>query len=97
MDYELAWLMNAENQIEFHPIREIPGCSRGFTKIEPALKSAGVLHRAIIGNAECQLLNLKELAEASRKILEENPMLLLCDIPNCAICPRRRRFMQNLA
>lgn len=95
-DFEVAWYNNAEGQIEFVPVREVPGCSRGFRAIEPDLQRRGVLQSCKVGNATCQVLVMKDLVEAAMEILAEKPTLLLCHLDHCAICPKRRAFMKTL-
>ncbi len=95
-DFEVAWFNNSEGQIEFVPVREVPGCSRGFRAIEPELQRRGVLQSCKIGNAACQVLMMKDLVSAAMEILAEKPTLLLCHLDHCAICPKRRAFMKSL-
>lgn len=92
-DYELGWFFNENRQVEYVEVHEVPGCSRGFRKIEPLLSTAGVMKNVRIGKAESQVLSLRELVPVVQRALATDPTLLLCDIPNCAICPRRRMFM----
>ncbi len=94
-DFEVAWFNNQMGQIEFTQIREVPGCSRGFRSIEPELIKHSVLRTVHIGNASCEVLNLRELVLATREILENDPTLLLCQLHHCGICPKRRNFMKN--
>lgn len=95
-DFEIAWFHNADDQIEFTPIREVPGCSRGFRSIEPALEERGILSRVYVGNAECQVLNMRSLVDAALAVLQDDPTLLLCNLDHCGICPKRRVYMKQL-
>lgn len=95
-DFEVAWFHNSEGQIEFVPVREVPGCSRGFRAIEPELQARGVIRSCKIGNATCQVLVMRDLVDAALDILAQNPTLLLCRLGHCAICPKRRTYMQSL-
>jgi aminoglycoside 3-N-acetyltransferase len=96
VDYETAWYHNGNDEIRFMKVNEVPGCSRGFRAIEPALISRGILRQVYVGDATSQLLYLPDLVTAATEILAQNPTLLLCHVPNCGICPKRRSFMQNL-
>lgn len=96
VDFESAWYQNNDGEVVFTRIYEVPGCSRGFRAIEPFLEQRKVLRRVYIGDSTSQLLNLPDLIDASREILAENPTLLLCNVPNCGICPKRRQFMLNI-
>jgi aminoglycoside 3-N-acetyltransferase len=93
-DYETGWFFNERRQIEYVQLHEFPGCSRGFRNIEFRLREIGVLQDVKIGSATSQLLDMEWLCRAAVAILQRDPTLLLCDVPNCAICPRRR-FLAN--
>jgi len=95
-DFETAWYHNVKGEVEFAPIREVPGCSRGFRSIEPHLLKHNVMKKFRIGNAHCQILPMRELAEVSTEVLRRYPSLLLCSLDHCAICPKRRKLMKNL-
>lgn len=94
--FEVAWFINVREQVEYTQINEVPGCSRGFRVIEPYFIRAGVLQEVKIGNASCQLLSMTKMLDAAREILRTDPMLLLCTIEGCAICPKRRQYMSQL-
>ena len=96
-EFEMAWYHGSRGEIEFLPVREVPGCSRGFRAIEPELISRGILRPARVGNASCQVLSLPQLVDATKEILRLAPTLLLCHNEHCAICPRRRRMMESLS
>jgi aminoglycoside N3'-acetyltransferase len=96
VDFETAWYQNDESEIRFTKIHEVPGCSRGFRAIESALIERGVLQHVTIGDATSQLLHLDDLVTATAEILPRDPTMLLCHVPNCGICPKRRSFMQNM-
>lgn len=92
-DYETGWFFNEQRQIEYVQLHEFPGCSRGFRHIEWHFREQGVIKDVKVGNAACQLLDLNWMCQAAQSILQRDPTLLLCDVPNCAICPRRRARM----
>lgn len=95
-NHETAWYHDDKQEIRFTRIYEVPGCSRGFRAIEMALINRGILKMVQIGNAQCQLLDLYDLEVAAREILAERPTLLLCTVPHCGICPKRRAYMKTL-
>lgn len=96
VDFETAWYQGEEGEVLFTRIYEVPGCSRGFRSIEPALTDRGILRPVYIGDSTSQLLHLPDLVAASREILTKNPTLLLCHVPNCGICPKRRAYTATL-
>jgi len=95
VDFEMAWYHNLHGEIEFAPMKEIPGCSRGFRAIEEEFTRRGVMRRVQVGSAQCQLLPMGAMVEAAIEILKKNPTLLLCHLEHCAICPRRRAVMEQ--
>lgn len=97
VDFESAWYRTDDSEIRFTRIYEVPGCSRGFRVIEPELVRREILQTVYVGDSTSQLLSLPDLAAAASEILKENPALLLCRVPNCGICPKRRSFMENLS
>lgn len=97
VDFESAWYRTDDSEIRFTRIYEVPGCSRGFRAIEPELIKRKILETVYVGDSTSQLLNLENLVAAASEILKENPTLLLCRVPNCGVCPKRRSFMENLS
>ncbi len=71
-------------------IKEVPGCSRGFNKVEKPLKRMGIIKDVWIGEARSQILESKKLVKAMNKILRRHPDILLCEEFDCSICIRRR-------
>jgi aminoglycoside 3-N-acetyltransferase len=96
-DFELAWFLNENKEIEYAPIYEVPGCSRNFRVVEEPLRRAGVLRDVVVGYAPCQLLDLEALIGAMMDLLAQDPVLLLCRNENCVICSKRLAFMKKHA
>ncbi|MGB9690720.1 MAG: AAC(3) family N-acetyltransferase [Candidatus Sumerlaeaceae bacterium] len=96
-NFELAWFINEEQQVEYVPIYEVPGCSRGFRVVEEPLRRAGVLRDVVVGYAPSQLLLLNDLIEAMNELLTATPTLLLCRNEQCTICSKRRAYMREIA
>lgn len=94
INYEIAWYETSDGKVEFTPIREVPGCSRGFRAVEPELIRRGVLRQVTIGNAVTQILDMRQLVETMIDVLRVDPTILLCHLKHCAICPKRRRAMR---
>lgn len=97
LDHEIGWFFNEKREIEYVQLPRFPGCSRGFRAIEEHLRREGVLQDVYIGQAASQLLNLPRLVEATAAPLASDPGMLLCNVPNCAICPRRRNHLLKCA
>ncbi|PKO16477.1 hypothetical protein CVU37_10890 [candidate division BRC1 bacterium HGW-BRC1-1] len=96
VDYETAWFLNENRHVEYCEIHEVPGCSRGFENVEDELAQLGVMRRVKIGPTMSQVLALRALVEAMDTILTRDPELLLCGLPYCAICPKRRERVRRV-
>ena len=61
-------------------------CSTGFRRIEPALRSRGVISYGRVGRSHCQFMSHRRLIDETAKILDGDPLALLCSDPNCPQC-----------
>ena len=91
LDYEVAHRINEQGELEEFILKQVPGCSRGFTKAEPYLREKGVLKDVTIINAQSQLLDAQKMVDAMKEKLKAEPYFLLCDAADCGICPRRKK------
>lgn len=90
LDYEVAHRINEKGTVEEYILRQVPGCSQGFVKCEPYLREKGALQDIHITNSRSQLLDSRKMVEVMKEKLKENPFFILCDLPECDICARRR-------
>jgi len=93
-NFETAAIYRGGKQILDLKIFEAPGCSRGFHKAEPVLRNAGVIRDGSVGQAAVQLFSAQALLGVMTRALRKDPALLLCDVEDCSICPRRRRAVR---
>lgn len=91
--FDVAWFINERGQVEYTEIHEVPGCSRGFNKVEAELELSGVLRKVKLGPAASQVLDLPALVAAMDVILRRDPAILLCTLEGCSICPKRHRHL----
>ena len=66
-------------------------CSRGFGVVESVAKRLGLGRSGHVGDATARLLDGKALLSLVVELLDEQPGLLLCDIPDCDRCAYGRR------
>jgi aminoglycoside 3-N-acetyltransferase len=66
-----------------------PGCSGGFDQIAPHLD--WFCSKIQVGNALVQAIPLKALVETVQELIEDDPMALLCDRPECERCQAIRQ------
>jgi aminoglycoside N3'-acetyltransferase len=71
----------------------IPTCSRGFGKLEPLLRAKGLIRYGRVGRARCQLMRAQAVIDVAVEILRRNPRFLLCDVPGCWACARKREMI----
>lgn len=81
--------------VEWVHLKEIPGHSAGFDKIEPYLRARGIIRPGGIGQAACQLMRAKALIDAVTDYLKLDPAGLLCDLPGCFSCGQARCYVTN--
>ena len=72
-----------------------PGCSEGFGKIEPALRSRGIIMDGKIGEARSQLMNAQDVVDTAVELLNNNPEALLCDDDDCYSCREKKKSVSK--
>lgn len=65
-------------------------CSEGFPRLEPRLRIAGLLEETSVGRASAMSFSARNLVDAAKAVLEDEPYFLLCDLPECPFCPAAR-------
>ena len=70
------------------------GCSARFDIADQLLGDK--ITRAKVGDANCALMNARELVDATIKALQADSYLLLCNNSWCKCCFRRRALLQEL-
>jgi len=88
-----AWYVDANGTVQTADISEFTGCSSGFPLIEGVLKRNRKLNYGKIGNAQCQLMNAKDLVDLAIEILREQPEFFFCQNDRCPCCPPRRTLL----
>jgi len=61
-------------------------CSAGFRRIEPILRSHGVISYGRVGRSYCQFMSHRRLIDEAIAILDADPLALLCSNPECPQC-----------
>jgi aminoglycoside 3-N-acetyltransferase len=61
-------------------------CSTGFIRIEPILRQRGVISYGRIGQSYCQFMSQRALIDETIKVLDKDPLALLCSNPDCPQC-----------
>lgn len=71
------------------------GCSEGFEKA--AFYLSGITREIVIGNAVVRALSLKLMIPILKEVIENEPLALLCDHPDCERCNAVREAVQGMA
>lgn len=75
------WALTSSGIAEF---AGFPGCSLGFEKAASLLR--GISHTATIGSGRVIALPMQPTFIVIKQLLFENPLALLCDLPDCERC-----------
>ncbi len=75
------WALTPEGVVEFEGF---PGCSNGFEAITPHLE--GIARSVQVGPAAITAVPLDDLTVVVRKLIEADPLALLCSRPDCERC-----------
>ncbi len=95
--YEISHIYQNGELVERLHLFQVPGCSKGFQKIQPYLDRAGIVQHVRIGAADSQLFYASDLTGVTVPLLRKHPDLLLCHNVQCNICPARRDYLQKHA
>jgi aminoglycoside 3-N-acetyltransferase len=64
----------------------IPGCSRGFVRLEPFIAARGAQRTARIGESEVRFMRASDIIEIGLEAVRRDPLILLCESEECAWC-----------
>lgn len=79
---------------EVSPVN-VPGDSAGFTAVEEELARRGLLQQPRLGEAACLKFLGKHALSVAAFLLQRNPGALLCDNPDCCVCPKSRALLDR--
>jgi aminoglycoside 3-N-acetyltransferase len=97
LPYEPRWgdpyLIDESCETVSVPQTKFPGCSSHFGVMEGLFKLNGLIRYALVGDAVCQLMDMKSIVDFTTELLEEQPDFLLCHEPKCPACGIRRQAL----
>lgn len=67
-------------------LRKFPPGHRDFLAITPYLRRADAMTEGVIGDAVVKVIDIPRLFEIALSLLAENPLLFICENPNCNSC-----------
>ncbi len=77
----LRWALTPQGVVE---CPAFPGCSDGFEAITPHLTE--VTRWTTLGESRLQAIPLRELVQVARRLIQADPLALLCQSPDCLRC-----------
>jgi len=72
-----------------------PADSKAFVKVQELLEQRGQIARGRFGDAEVLRFTGADCLDAALELLREDPAVLLCEKPNCPVCPRSREYCEQ--
>ncbi|NIA31217.1 MAG: hypothetical protein GWP06_15075, partial [Actinobacteria bacterium] len=73
---------------------ETPGDSVTFIKIQQEMERKKIMHRGKVGMADSILASGAEIINTSLEMLEKDSGILLCDNPDCPVCPKSKKMIK---
>lgn len=75
--------------------RENPGDSSAFLVVEEEMRRQGLIREGLVGQARTLVMNGMDIIEAALALLRKDPASLLCQKPNCPVCPKSRELARR--
>ena len=86
----VRWALTPDGVIE---CPNFPGCSNGFNAITPSLDH--VIRRVLVGSSLVQAIPIAALVETVLAMIQQDPLALLCEKPDCEPCNTVRESLQK--
>jgi len=75
------------------PPKDLPCDGTGFAVVQEVMEQRGLISECILGSAKCLKFSAAECLDIAVELLKKDPAALLCDNPNCPVCPRSREII----
>ena len=82
----------ARSTVEPH---DVPTDSAGFTAVQDVLDQRGYLAHRRLGLAECLTFHAATGLGVAAELLRADPAALLCNNPDCSVCPQARAIVEQ--
>ncbi len=67
-------------------LKKFPPGHRDFLSMTPILRKADLMTEGKIGNALVKVIDVKAMFDLGKELMEENPLLFICENENCNSC-----------
>lgn len=91
-----ARVLKGNAEIEIVSLKETPGDSRGFIKLDPFLRQKNIIQDGYIGLARSYFMRAKDVLDVACELLTKDPLFLLCEYEDCEACVKRRKYHNAL-
>lgn len=92
---EETWVKNPDGSVTRYVQTEFPGCSENFDVLAEDFEKAGIVRRGKLGNADVLLMDSAAMVDLAVERIRQEPLLVLCDDPECVCCPNRYKIMRE--
>jgi aminoglycoside 3-N-acetyltransferase len=91
-DKSLQVIREDGSSFDWTPI-DPPTCSNAFDVVESELSRLGLISRVRIGGATSLLMRSSNILDIASALLRRDPTSLLCDQPDCPVCPEAKHLV----
>jgi aminoglycoside 3-N-acetyltransferase len=74
--------------------RENPGDSSAFLIVEEEMRRRGLIREGLVGQARTMVMKGMDIIETALALLAKDPASLLCQRPDCRVCPPSRERLR---
>ncbi len=67
-------------------LKKFPPGHRDFLSMTPYLRKNNIMVEGKIGNAVVKVINVKEMFDLGKELMEKDPLLFICNNENCNFC-----------
>jgi len=76
----------ADGSVKWFTRWDVPGCSKGFSRLYENYDQSGLLRRGLVGQAETLAISVRDAMTVERSVLEANPTAVICRNAGCVDC-----------
>ena len=92
---DTAFVEKEEKIVEVPLSKEYPACSKNFNVVNEYLEKRQIVKHGKICQADCILMDAREMVDTVVENLKENPAWLLCDDFTCEPCNLRKHRLKE--
>lgn len=82
------------SEMKFEPV-DNPGDSANFTVVQEEMERRSLIEHCKVGSAETLKFRAMDCLNVTVELLRDDPTVLLCSNPRCAVCPAARKLVEQ--